>query len=119
LDEIRQGRQAEETFGLDPRTEVPFLGLLKKDVFGVRNLSELTQEQIDLLVQTTRDILESIAREVAQVDFWNKIPAQKRLKGHIVSHLLTAFKDNSALFGKRMAIGQKIMELAYHLYGPR
>jgi len=117
LEEIRQGRQAEETFGLDPRTEVPFLGLLKKEVFGVRNLSELNNGQIDLLVQTTKDILESIKKEVAQVDFWNKIPAQKRLKGHIVSHLLTAFRDNSALFGKRMALGQKIIELAFHLYG--
>jgi type I restriction enzyme, R subunit len=117
LEEIRQGRRAEETFGLDPRTEVPFLGLLKKEVFGVKSLSELSQEQIDLLVQTTKDILESIKKEVAQVDFWNKIPAQRRLKGHIVSHLLTAFRDNSALFGKRMALGQKIMELTFHLYG--
>jgi type I restriction enzyme R subunit len=117
LEEIHQGRRAEETFGLDPKTEVPFLGLLKKEVFGVRNLSELSQEQIDLLVQTTKDILESIKKEVAQVDFWNKIPAQRRLKGHIVSHLLTAFRDNAALFGKRMALGQKIIELAFHLYG--
>ena len=117
LEEIRQGRRAEESFGLDPRTEVPFLGLLKKEIFGVKNLSELSHEQIDLLVQTTKDILESIKKEVAQVDFWNKIPAQKRLKGHIVSHLLTAFRDNSALFGKRMALGQKIIELTFHLYG--
>ena len=117
LEEIRQGRRAEETFGLDPRTEVPFLGLLKKEVFGVKNLSELSPAQTDLLVQTTKDILESIKKEVTQVDFWNKIPAQRRLKGHIVSHLLTAFRDNAALFGKRMALGQKIMELAFHLYG--
>src|SRR5690242_14892581 len=96
---------AEEGFGLDPRTEVPFLGLLKKEVFGARILSDLSHDQIDLLVQTTKDILESIRKEVSQVDFWNKIPAQKRLKGHIVSHLLTAFKSNSALFGKRMALG--------------
>jgi type I restriction enzyme, R subunit len=119
LEEVRQGRRAEENFGLDPRTEVPFLGLLKNEVFGVKNLSELNPEQVDLLVQTTKDILESIKKEVTQVDFWNKIPAQRRLKGHIVSHLLTAFRDNSALFGKRMALGQKIMELAFHLYGPR
>jgi type I restriction enzyme, R subunit len=119
LEEIRQGRRAEEGFGLDPRTEVPFLGLLKKEIFGVRNLSELNQNQLDLLVQSTKDVLESIRQEVTQVDFWNKIPAQKRLKGHIVSHLLTAFRDNAALFGKRMALGQKIMELAFHVYGPR
>ena len=74
---------------------------------------------MELLIQTTKDILESIKEEVAQVDFWNKIPAQRRLKGHIVSHLLTAFRDNSSLFGKRMALGQKIIELAFHLYGTR
>jgi type I restriction enzyme R subunit len=119
LEEIRQGRRAEESFGLDPRSEVPFLGLLKKEVFGVGNLSDLTPAQIELLVETTKEILESVKREVNQVDFWNKIPAQKRLKGHIVSHLLTAFKDSAALFGKRMALGQQIMELAFHIYGPR
>jgi type I restriction enzyme, R subunit len=119
LEEIRQGRRAEEGFGLDPRTEVPFLGLLKKEIFGVRNLADLSQEQLEILVQTTKEVLESIRAEVTQVDFWNKIPAQKRLRGHIVSHLLTAFRDNAALFGKRMALGQKIMELAFHVYGPR
>jgi type I restriction enzyme, R subunit len=117
LEDIRQGRRAEEGFGLDPRTEVPFLGLLKKEVFGACNLAELSQEQLEILVRTTKEVLESIRKEVTQVDFWNKIPAQKRLKGHIVSHLLTAFRDNAALFGKRMALGQKIMELAFHVYG--
>jgi len=118
LEEIRQGRRAEESFGLDPKREVPFLGLLKKEVFGVANVSDMKPEQVELLVETTKEIVESVRREVQQVDFWNKLPAQKRLRGHIVSHLLTSFKDSAVLFGKRMALGQKIMELAFHIYGP-
>jgi len=117
LEEIRQGREAEENFGFDRKKEMPFLGLLKKEVFGVKNLSELSQEQIDLLVETTKDILERIKQDTQLVDFWNKIPAQKRLKGYIASHLLTAFKNNPVLFGKRIALSQKITELAFHIYG--
>lgn len=117
LEEIRKGRGSEESFGFDPKTEMPFLGLLKKEVFGVKDLSSLNQEQLDLLIQTTKDILELIQRDIQLVDFWNNIPAQRRLKGYIASHLLTAFRSNTELFNRRIAISQRIMELAFHLYG--
>lgn len=117
LEEIRQGREAEENFGFDRKREMPFLGLLKKEIFGVRKISDLSQEQKDILVRTTQDVLERVKKDILLVDFWNNIPAQKRLKGFIASHLLTAFKDNSEIFKNRISISQKIMELAFHLYG--
>jgi len=115
--EMRQGREGEENYGLDRKRELPFLGLLKREVYGVTDLSELNQEQKDVLVQTTKDILERIKTDTALVDFWNNIPAQRRLKGFISSHLLTAFKTNETMFNKRILLSQKIAELAYHLYG--
>jgi len=115
--EMRQGREGEDSFGLDRKKELPFLGLLKKEIYGVKDLSELNQEQKDLLVQTTKDILERVKTDTAMVDFWNNVPAQRRLKGYIASHLLTVFKTNETMFNKRIILSQKITELAFHLYG--
>ena len=115
VEEIREGREGEENFGLDPKSELPFLGLLKNEVFGVKSLSELNTPQVDHLVQTTKDIVERVKSDTRLVDFWNNLPAQKRLKGFIASHLLTEFKDSGAIFTKRTALAQKIMELAFHL----
>lgn len=117
LEEIRQGRETEENFGFDTKTEIPFLGLLKKEVFGVKNLSELNQAQKEQLIKTTEDIIERIKQDTQLVDFWNNIPAQKRLRSFIASHLLTEFRNNKQIFNKRIVISHKILELAFHLYG--
>lgn len=116
-EEMKQGREGEENFGFDRESEMPFLGLLKNEVYGKKNLSDISQDQVDLLVQTTKDILERIQQDVDLVDFWNNVNAQKRLKGYISSHLLTVFKNNPAFFGKQISLGQKITELAFHIYG--
>lgn len=116
LEEIRQGRMAEKAFGLNPQSEMPFLGLLKREVFNVKDIGELDQKQVDQLVQTTKDILEIIKKEIARVDFWENYNAQKRLKSFIISHLLTAFKNNKQVSKSRNALAQKLMELAFHLH---
>ncbi len=95
---------------------MPFLGLLKKEVFGVKAIDELKQEQKDLLVQTTKDILERIKDDVRETGFWQKIGSQKRLKSFIAFNLLTAFKNNKAIASRKSEVAQKLMELAFHLY---
>lgn len=115
LEELRQGRMAENNFGFLHDSEMPFFGLLKKEVFRVQNINDLRPEQLDLLVQVTKDILEIVRRELTRVDFWNNITAQKKLKTYIVSHLLTAFKQDRQIFTARNVIAQKILELAFHL----
>lgn len=117
MEEMRMGRAEEETFGFDRKAEMPFLGLLKKEVFGVKNISDLNKKQVEILVQTTKDILERVKSEIRLVDFWGNHTAQKKLKGYIASHLLTAFKDNRNIFKNRAVLSQKIMELAFHLHG--
>ena len=96
---------------------MPFLGLLKKEVYGVKDLAELSLEQKENLVRITKDILERIKADVSMVNFWNNVSAQRRLKGYIASHLLTEFKANETMFNKRLILSQKITELAFHLYG--
>ncbi|MFC1480549.1 type I restriction enzyme endonuclease domain-containing protein [Candidatus Omnitrophota bacterium] len=115
LEEIKKGRLAENTFGLNPGSEMPFFGLIKKEVFGVKNISDLDKKQIDLLVQTTKDVLEIVRREVRLIDFWNNYTAQKKLKAYIISHLLTAFKGNKKIQSNKNALAQQILELAFHL----
>ena len=113
--EANLGRSKEENYGFNPETEMPFLGLLKREIFGVENPSDLDASQKDLLIETTRDILELIKREIQLVDFWNNLSAQKKLRGYISSHLLRKFIGNKAVFKSRDTLSQKILELAFHL----
>jgi type I restriction enzyme R subunit len=140
-DQIKIGRENEETFGFDPKIEMPFFGLLKNMIFGKEiPLEKLEDDQINLLVQLTQDFLEIIKREIQMVDFWDSYEKQKRLKGFLASHILRFSSRQSSpkeddvvkedhgtygtkkqvdLFSKRNEIAQRLLELAYHIYGPK
>ena len=115
---MKRGREAEETFGFDPRKEMPFFGLLKQEICGKKSFEKLNKEEIGLLVNLTRDVIEIIRREIQVVDFWENYTKQKRLKSYIISNiLLPKSRINRRIFGRRNEIAQKLMELAYHIYG--
>jgi type I restriction enzyme R subunit len=113
--EIEEGRSGQQTFGFHARTEMPFMALLRREVFDGKEFSDLSDEQLNHLVETTKDLLGNIRKEIAMVDFWENYTKQKRLKSFIVSHLLENFKHDKAVMNNRNAIAQKIMELASHL----
>ena len=136
--EIRKGRESEQTFGFDPKKEMPFFGLLKQMVFGKQSIEELAETHINFLVSLTQDILAIIKREINSVDFWENYTKQKKLKSYIISHLLQkgpskqTKKEGVAdetqpylanneynLFNKRNEIAQRLLELAYHVYGSK
>jgi len=118
--------EALEPFGLDPKKEMPFFGLLKSEIFGKKPVSELSDSEIDFLVNTTKDIIEIISRETQYVEFcWENAAKQRRLKSHIVLQLLKKISPSEAtvplvnsitdiVFSKRNEIAQKLIELAYH-----
>ena len=112
--DIKQGRKSENTFGFEPKKEMPFFGLLKQEIYGRKHIEELSNEEIDFLVNLTRDIIEIIKREIKVVDFWESYSKQKKVKSYIVSHLLNI---NNDVFTKRNEIAQKLLELSYHIYG--
>jgi len=140
-DQIKIGRENEETFGFDPKIEMPFFGLLKNMIFGNEiPLEKLEDDQINLLVHLTQDFLEIIKREIQMVDFWDSYEKQKRLKGFLASHILRFSSRQSSpkeddvvkedhgtygtkkqvdLFSKRNEIAQRLLELAYYIYGPK
>lgn len=137
--DIKRGREGEKTFGLDPKTEMPFFGLLKQKIFGKDiPIEKLEGKEIYLLVNLTQDVIEIIKREIQSVDFWENYTKQKTLKSFIISHLLefhpsqqlsqkkgymakedhVSYTANTIeLFGKRNEISQGLLELAYHIYG--
>jgi type I restriction enzyme R subunit len=136
--EIKKGREFEQTFGLDPKQEMPFLGLLKQMIFGKQSIEELSESQINFLLNLTRDVLELIRKEISSIDFWENYTKQKRLKSFIISHLLEQtnlsgqtrtevvaektqpyFTKNKMVFNKRNEIAQRLLELAYHVYGSK
>ena len=136
-DSIKKGRESEQTFGFEPKKEMPFLGLLKQEIFGKRPIEEISNQEKDFLINLTKDIIEIIRREIQIIDFWESISKQKKLKSFIITHLLKYIPSPSSsskkeilerdipygsglrqvLFGKRNEIAQKLMELAYHIYG--
>lgn len=115
LQTLEKGRSEEKNYGLNPRTELPFLALLKRELYGTCDLQDLPEEDLNRLLTTTNDILEIVHRETQQVDFWENYPAQKRLKSFILNHLLTTFRDKPEFVRNRNQVGQKIIELAMHI----
>ncbi|WP_028844903.1 type I restriction endonuclease subunit R [Thermodesulfovibrio thiophilus] len=123
-EEIRKGRESEKNFGFEPKKEMPFLGLLKRELFGKEPIEKLNESQIEFLTGLTQDVLSIIREEIKQVDFWESYPKQKRLKSYLISHFIgkiSSFSDydssENSLFKKRNEIAQKLIELAYHIYG--
>jgi len=117
---LKEGRESEQNFGLDRRTEMPFLGLIKQQVFGKTLLENLGENDINLLVEVTRDVVSIIKRETKYVDFWGNYHKQKRLKSYIITNiLLPKTKDNPLLYDLRNQIAQRIVELAYHIFGEK
>jgi type I restriction enzyme R subunit len=136
--DMKRGREGEETFGFDPKKEMPFFGLLKQEIYGKDPIEKLGKDDIDLLVGLTKDVVEIIKKEIQYVDFWDNYTKQKRLKAYLISHFLGTIRQNkspktnvfmvkegpapyltthrSLLFKKRNEIAQKLLELAYHIY---
>ncbi|HEC93231.1 MAG TPA: type I restriction endonuclease subunit R, partial [Candidatus Atribacteria bacterium] len=115
---MKSGRESEETFGFEPKKEMPFFGLLKQEIYSKKPIETLSNEDVDLLVNLTKDVIEIIRREIRVVDFWENYTKQKKLKSYIISSILLPKSGRKKiLFGKRNEIAQKLMELAYHIYG--
>jgi type I restriction enzyme R subunit len=110
---IKRGREPEDTFGFEPKKEMPFLGLLKQEIYGRKPIKELSKEEINSLVELTRGIINIVKEKIQVVDFWESYQKQKSVKSDIISELI----KNNTLFNKRNEIAQKLLELSYHIYG--
>ena len=106
VDEVRHDRQ-ENDAGLDPRTQAPFLRLLKEEVHGD---GPVDPEELQHLARHTVRIVEHLRGELRAVDFWRKHQAQLVLRQWLVEYL---DDEVSALpFARCEAVADRLMELA-------
>jgi len=117
-EDMKKGREAENTFGLDPKKEMPFFGVLKMSLFGKEPIENLRKEDIDLLLDLTKDVLSILDREIRTEDFWDNYHKQRRVRSYIIKQVLWQRGMQMKLLNeKRNEIAQRIMELAYHIFG--
>jgi type I restriction enzyme R subunit len=108
IQETLQGRQKDESTGLDPETQAPFFDLLQQEVSGD---GKAEGEQLDRLCALTVEIVDHIQQEIAIVGFWDSHRTQARegLRSWIVQIL-----DSADLipFTRLEAVADRLMELA-------
>ncbi|MHB1356744.1 MAG: type I restriction endonuclease subunit R, partial [Anaerolineae bacterium] len=117
-EDIVEGRQREKTYGYEPMHEMPFFALLKLELFGEKDYSELGEDNFSALKDLTDDVLERLKTDAVGLDFWNKASAQNVLRTHVINKLLTpAIRQRvPGVFYKRNTIAQKILELGFQHY---
>ena len=108
VEEAAEGREADET-GLDPETQIPFLGVLRQQV--IDGEGELTDESLRRLCGITIELVEHIQNEVRLVGFWQNAVAQDGLYKWIVQHLDSA-GDGLIPFECQPGVASKLLELA-------
>jgi type I restriction enzyme R subunit len=69
-------------------------------------------------VELTKDVLSILEREITVEDFWDNSNRIKRVRSYIIAQvLLPKGVERKLLKEKRNEIAQRIMELAYHIFG--
>jgi type I restriction enzyme R subunit len=117
--ELKKGREGEETFGFDPRTEMPFLAYIRKIVFTNKKTSEITEKEVEKLIEATRDIIDRINEDSKLPMFWDNPVKKDTLRKFIARHLLEVFyelSDNKDV-PHRKELAQRLLETAYKIYG--
>lgn len=112
--DIIDGREKEETYGFDPKSEMPFFALMKKEIFDGKDYSDFSEDEFNKLKDLTNDILSTIKTNTSSVNFWGNQSMQDNLRSHIINQLLKSFRHTMKT---RKAIAQNIMELAFQHYG--
>jgi type I restriction enzyme R subunit len=81
--EVVAGRKGDDT-GLDPETQAPFLGVLRKEV---TKQGAMSKDTLSKLVKATVEIVAHYQQEVRLEGFWKKAKAQDDLRAWTVQYL--------------------------------
>jgi type I restriction enzyme R subunit len=114
LEELRRKiieARTEDTYGLHRTKQMPFFHDYKKQFFGE---TELSDEQIALLVDLTQDVTALLETELRLKGFWERIPAQNRVKANLLDLILSPeYKDKLPdVFNKRQVFISSTMQIA-------
>jgi len=107
-EDVVEGRKREKTYGYEPEHEMPFFALIKKELFGDKDFSELPEESFNALKDITNDVLERLKCDTKIVNFWENIGSVNTLRTYIINQLIAHIPS---IFDKRKEIAQKILDL--------
>jgi len=105
IEEMREGRQEDDS-GLDPETQAPFLGVLKQEVAGKR---DLTPEELVKLAALTVELVDHIRQEIQVVGFWGKVQARTALRNWVFQ---TLDRADVLPFERLDEVADRLVELA-------
>lgn len=115
---IRQMRDTEQepTYGLHRRKQMPFFRAIRALLFEAEPPSG---EQIELLVELTRNCYSLLSDEVKLTGFWENKPAQNKVGAELQKIIVSPpfnvsppFESLPAIFSKRNTLISRIMEIA-------
>ncbi|MDQ1560064.1 MAG: type restriction enzyme subunit, partial [Pyrinomonadaceae bacterium] len=114
LEELRKNiikARTEDTHGLHRTKQIPFFNNYKAQFFGD---AKLTDEQLALLVDLTQDVTALLETELKLKGFWERIPAQNRVKANLLDLILSPeYKDKLPdSFDKRQVFISSTMQIA-------
>jgi type I restriction enzyme R subunit len=108
--EIQRAEKAENTYGLHRRKQMPFFRIFRKEFFGNRDLSE---DQIAVLVDLTKDITAMLGMELQLKGFWENIPARNKLRASMQEIVLSLpFAKLPDVVKRRGEIVSRVLETA-------
>jgi type I restriction enzyme R subunit len=118
LEELRKKLKSEEekTYsGVDKKYK-PFINLLSKNIYN--KLEDLNEEEQEVIITLTKNIVEIIERETSMQDFWESRPAQNRLKKELQEVLLSKeFFYKGKIKDNYKTIIRELMEITEANYG--
>ena len=106
VNEARKGRGEEDSAGLDPETQAPFLGVLKQEIHGDEKMAS---EELRQFAEVVVALVDHIQREIQLVGFWRSQYAQDTLHKWIVRFL----DDRDLLPYERLpSVADRLLDLA-------
>ncbi len=118
-EDIVEGRARENTFGYEPEHEMPFFAMLKTELYGNVDYSDIPEGSFNALKDLTNDVLQRFKTDAAVTNFWNNESMKNSLRTFIINKLLgPEIKQRVPdIFNRRKDIAQKLLELGYQHFG--
>ena len=118
-EDIVEGRARENTFGYEPEHEMPFFAMLKTELYGNVDYTDIPEDSFEALKDLTNDVLQRFKTDAAVTNFWNNESMKNSLRTFIINKLLgPEIKQRVPnIFSRRKDIAQKLLELGYQHFG--
>ena len=118
-EDIVEGRARENTFGYEPEHEMPFFAMLKTELYGNVDYTDIPEDSFEALKDLTNDVLQRFKTDAAVTNFWNNESMKNALRTFIINKLLgPEIKQRVPnIFSRRKDIAQKLLELGYQHFG--